>query len=314
MLEVKHLTKSYGQKLVVEDISFTVEKGEILGFLGPNGAGKSTTMNMLSGYLASTSGEILIDGIDLLENPQKAKAKIGYLPEKPPLYTDMTVKEYLSFIYDLKKISLNKKEHILQICKTVSIDGVYERMIKNLSKGYCQRVGLAQALLGDPEIIILDEPTVGLDPKQIVEIRDVIANIGKSKTVILSSHILTEIQAVCNKIIVINNGRLIADGTSEQLISSLNSSFFLSVSIVGENAEVTALLNSLKGVQTVSLVQENPNGEYEYSIKTIKGIDIRKDLFFSLAQAGFYITDLHFSASLEGTFLSLIENLGNNSI
>ena len=194
MIEVRNLTKQYGQKKAVDDLSFTVNDGEILGFLGPNGAGKSTTMNILTGYISSTSGQALINGVDILEDPMKAKKDIGYLPEIPPLYLDMTVKEYLNFVYDLKKCKLPRKAHLSDVCDLVKITDVYDRIIRNLSKGYKQRVGLAQALIGNPPILILDEPTVGLDPKQIIEIRTLIKKLGKKHTVILSSHILSEIQ------------------------------------------------------------------------------------------------------------------------
>ena len=213
MIEVVNLTKRYGDKKAVNNISFKAEDGEILGFLGPNGAGKSTTMNILTGYISCTDGKALIDGIDILEDPVKAKKQIGYLPEIPPLYVDMTVKEYLSFIYDLKKCKLPKISHLKDICQLVKIEHVYNRMIKNLSKGYRQRVGLAQALVGNPKTLILDEPTVGLDPNQIIEIRTLIKKLGKNHTVILSSHILSEVQAVCDKIVVINDGKIVANDT-----------------------------------------------------------------------------------------------------
>ena len=199
MIQVSNLSKKYGSHVAVSDVSFTVKDGEILGFLGPNGAGKSTTMNILTGYLSPTAGSVSIDGYDILENPNEAKMRIGYLPEHPPLYLDMTVKEYLGFIYDLKKVRFPKAPHIDEICRLVKIDDVAGRLIKNLSKGYKQRVGIAQALVGNPDVLILDEPTVGLDPKQIIEIRSLITELGKNHTVILSSHILSEIQAVCER-------------------------------------------------------------------------------------------------------------------
>ena len=207
MIEVVNLSKHYGDKKAVDGISFKAESGEILGFLGPNGAGKSTTMNILTGYISSTDGKALIDGIDILENPIKAKQKIGYLPEIPPLYVDMTVKEYLCYVYDLKKCKLPRNTHLADICRLVKIENVYNRIIKNLSKGYKQRVGLAQALVGNPPVLILDEPTVGLDPNQIIEIRTLIKKLGRNHTVILSSHILSEVQAVCDRIVVINQER-----------------------------------------------------------------------------------------------------------
>lgn len=217
MIEVTNLSKRYGASKVVNNISFAIKSGEIVGFLGPNGAGKSTTMNMLTGYLSSSSGSAKIAGFDILDDAQDAKKHIGYLPEQPPLYLDMTVKEYLNFVYDLKKTKIPRAAHIAEICSLVKIDDVYKRMIKNLSKGYRQRVGIAQALIGNPDVLILDEPTVGLDPKQIIEIRTLIKKLGSKHTVIISSHILSEVQAVCDRILVINNGTIVADDTPDNL-------------------------------------------------------------------------------------------------
>ena len=211
MIEVKNLTKRYGDIKALDDISFTVDTGEVLGFLGPNGAGKSTTMNIITGYISSTSGTVTVDGTEILENPRETKRKIGYLPEIPPLYPEMTVRKYLEFMFDLKKVKLPKKEHIEEIMRLVRITDMADRLIKNLSKGYRQRVGFGQALLGNPPVLILDEPTVGLDPKQIIEIRKLIRSLGKKHTVIFSSHVLSEISATCDRIIVISEGRLVAD-------------------------------------------------------------------------------------------------------
>ncbi|MFR4476296.1 MAG: ABC transporter ATP-binding protein [Ruminococcus callidus] len=222
MIEVKHLTKQYGDNLAVNDISFTVEDGEILGLLGPNGAGKSTTMNMLTGYISSTSGQALINGIDILEDPIKAKAQIGYLPELPPLYLDMTVMGYLNFVYDLKKCKLPRRSHLKDVCNLCRISDVSGRVIKHLSKGYRQRVGLAQALINNPPILILDEPTVGLDPKQIIEIRTLVKKLGKKHTVILSSHILSEVQEVCDRVVIINHGQIAANDTIDNLSKAVS--------------------------------------------------------------------------------------------
>ncbi|MCI8497016.1 MAG: ABC transporter ATP-binding protein, partial [Clostridiales bacterium] len=213
MIEVCHLTRRYGRHCAVNDLSFSVKEGEILGFLGPNGAGKTTTMNILTGYLSATEGTVSIGGHDILDHPKEAKRCIGYLPEIPPLYPDMTALEYLSFLFDLKKVKLPKKEHLKEVCRLTRIEDVSGRLIAHLSKGYRQRVGLAQALLGNPPVLILDEPTVGLDPRQIIEIRDLIRELGKTHTVILSSHILPEIQATCKRILILHEGRLVADGT-----------------------------------------------------------------------------------------------------
>lgn len=306
MIEVVNLSKHYGDKKAVNNVSFKAEDGEILGFLGPNGAGKSTTMNILTGYISSTSGKALIDGIDILEDPVKAKQKIGYLPEIPPLYVDMTVKEYLYFIYDLKKCKLPKISHLKDICGLVKIDHVYNRLIKNLSKGYRQRVGLAQALVGNPKVLILDEPTVGLDPKQIIEIRTLIKKLGKNHTVILSSHILSEVQAVCDKIIVINEGRVVANDTEENLSHKLTGDHKLMCKIEGSKDNVMRALQSIDGVDKVYCDAEHKNNVSDFRIEAKEGVDIRKVLFKKVAENGWYLLELKSSEmSLEDIFLKL---------
>ncbi len=305
MIEVRNLSKHFGDKKAVDGISFTANDGEILGFLGPNGAGKSTTMNILTGYISSTEGEAIIDGNDILKNPVKAKASIGYLPEQPPLYMDMTVKEYLNFIYDLKKCTLPRNTHIADICRLVKIDNVYKRVIKNLSKGYKQRVGLAQALVGNPNVLILDEPTVGLDPSQIIEIRTLIKKLGRNHTVVLSSHILSEVQAICDKIVVINQGRIVADDTAENLSSSLSGEHKLSVKIDGPSKEVKELIESIPGVKSVTLIAERESYS-EFSIESDENTDIRRELFSRMAGRNWYIIELKTSElSLEDIFLRL---------
>lgn len=307
MLEVQHLTKAYGEKKAVDDISFSVSRGEILGFLGPNGAGKSTTMNIITGYLSSTSGTVSIDGYDILQDPMKAKAKIGYLPEHPPLYLDMTVREYLDFIFDLKKVRVPKKAHIEEICALVKITDVYQRIIKNLSKGYRQRVGIAQALLGNPDLLILDEPTVGLDPKQIIEIRSLIKQLGERHTVILSSHILPEVQAVCERVIVVNKGRLVADDTPDNLSHAMSTDHKLTVRIDGPEEKVYDLLCGLPSMQEVhKLGGRERDGVYEYTVETENNTDVRRELFRRLADRNWPILSLRSSElSLEDIFLSL---------
>ena len=306
MIEVVNLSKHYGDKKAVDGISFKAESGEILGFLGPNGAGKSTTMNILTGYISSTDGKALIDGIDILEDPIKAKAKIGYLPELPPLYMDMTVKEYLNFIYDLKKCKLPRNTHLQDICKLVKIDNVYKRIIMNLSKGYKQRVGLAQALVGNPPVLILDEPTVGLDPNQIIEIRSLIKKLGKNHTVILSSHILSEVQAVCDRIVVINQGKIVADDTANNLSQSLSNDHRLLVRIDGPKDEVLKLIKTIPGVETVIVNTEIEKGVWEYRIEAGEGNDIRRELFKRLAQRNWYLlSSKSTELSLEDIFLKL---------
>ena len=306
MIEVRHLTKSYGPKKAVNDISFTIRDGELVGFLGPNGAGKSTTMNVITGYLSATSGSARINGIDILEDPMEAKRHIGYLPEQPPLYMDMSVNEYLDFICDLKKVDRNRRSHIDDICEQAGITGVYRRMIKNLSKGYKQRVGLAQALIGDPEVLILDEPTVGLDPIQIIEIRNVIKELGRKRTVVLSSHILSEVQAVCERVLVINNGSIVADDTPERLGANLSGEHKLNVQVAGPINSVTSTLRGVNGMTAVTLRQDNEDGTANYVIESDPNIDIRKPMFFALANAGYPILSLQpLDMSLEDIFLRL---------
>ena len=242
MIEINHLVKNYGSKFAVDDISFRVGEGEIVGFLGPNGAGKSTTMNILTGYLSSTSGEAKVGGIDILENPDEAKKLIGFLPEQPPLYIDMTVNEYLNFVYEIKGCRLNREKHLEEVRKVTKIEDVKNRLIRNLSKGYRQRVGIAQALVGNPPVIIFDEPTVGLDPKQIIEIRNLIRSLGKNHTVILSTHILSEVQSVCDRIVIINEGKIIADEKTENITRVVEEDRLYSVKICGPQREVLAAL------------------------------------------------------------------------
>lgn len=278
MIEVKNLTKHYGDKKAVNDISFIVNDGEILGFLGPNGAGKSTTMNMLTGYISSTSGTVLINGIDILDDPIKAKTNIGYLPELPPLYLDMTVKAYLNFVYDLKKCKLPRKSHLSDICELCRITDVKDRIIKHLSKGYKQRVGLAQALIGNPPVLILDEPTVGLDPKQMVEIRTLIKKLGSNHTVILSSHILSEIQAVCDRVIIINKGEIAADDTASNLSRKISTDHRLIVQIEGNRDEILFELRKIKGLKYVKADMEREKGVYEYEMEAEDDVDLRREV------------------------------------
>lgn len=307
MIEVKNLTKFYGDKKAVDNISFKVNKGEILGFLGPNGAGKSTTMNMLTGYISSSSGQVLIDGTDILEDPIKAKKNIGYLPEIPPLYVDMTVHEYLNFMYDLKKCKQSRKAHINDICSLCKISDVENRIIKNLSKGYRQRVGLAQALIGNPPVLILDEPTVGLDPKQIIEIRTLIKKLGKSHTVILSSHILSEIQAVCDRIIIINKGVLSADGTADSISQSLTNKHRMTARISGADKNtISDALRAIEGVKYVRADMEREKGIYDYDIESEHDTDIRPQLNKLCAEKGWNILMLQLSElTLEDIFLKI---------
>lgn len=312
MIEVKNLTKRYGDKLAVNNISFTVEKGEILGFLGPNGAGKSTTMNMLTGYISSTSGHILINGKDILEQPKEAKANIGYLPEIPPLYLDMTVDAYLNFMFDLKKCKLPRRAHLEDVCSLCKITDVRKRVIRNLSKGYKQRVGLAQALINNPPVLILDEPTVGLDPNQIIEIRSLIKRLGKKHTVILSSHILPEIQAVCDRIIIINKGTVAADGTADEIAKNITNEHKMTMRIEGEThtnsdkEKITSALRSIEGVKYVRADMERERGIYDYDIETDGKTDVRREINRICNENGWNIMMLQLSdLTLEDIFLKI---------
>ena len=306
MVEVKNLTKFYGSIKAVDDISFTVETGEVLGFLGPNGAGKSTTMNMITGYLSSTSGTVTIDGCEILDDPIHAKSKIGYLPEIPPLYIDMTVKKYLEFMFNLKKVKLPKKEHIDEVMRLTKITEQADRIIKHLSKGYRQRVGLAQALIGNPKVLILDEPTVGLDPKQIIEIRTLIRKLGKNHTVILSSHILSEVQAVCDKIIVINEGKVVANDTEEHLSQKLSGEHKLTAKIQGDKDKIVRAMQGIKGVEKVICDASHKDGVNDIRIEAKEGVDIRRDVFETVVKNGWYMLELKTSElSLEDIFLKL---------
>ena len=306
MIEVKNLTKQYGGKAAVNNISFTAEEGEILGFLGPNGAGKSTTMNILTGYISSTSGSALINGVDVLEDPIRAKMDIGYLPEHPPLYGDMTVMEYLKFVYSLKKCKLPRMSHLLEICELVRVTDVKDRLIRNLSKGYQQRVGFAQALVGNPKVLILDEPTVGLDPKQIIEIRTLIKRLGKHHTVILSSHILPEVQAVCDKIVVINRGSIVANDRADILAKNLSSDHKLIVRVEGKSDEVKKLLEAIPDMKNVRLNREAETGVFEYYLEAAEGKDLRREVFRKLASRNYPILLMKSNElSLEEIFLKL---------
>lgn len=305
MIEVKNLVKKYGDHTAVDHLSFTVEKGQIYGFLGPNGAGKSTTMNIMTGYLGATDGEVLINGHDILKEPEAAKKSIGYLPELPPLYMDMTVMEYLKFSAELKKIKKEDREQeIEKALKLVKLADVQDRLIKNLSKGYKQRVGLAQAILGFPEIIILDEPTVGLDPKQIIEIRELIRELAKEHTVILSSHILAEIREVCDYIMIISKGKLVASDTPEHLEELMNGSDTIHIETRAEKETVREILGGLKDIEDVTYTQENEILKAE--VKTKERKDIREVIFSAFAEAKCPLLTLQkTTVSLEEVFLEL---------
>lgn len=309
MIEVKNLVKRYGNYLAVNDLSFTVQKGEIVGLLGPNGAGKSTTMNVMTGYLSATEGSVTIDEYDIFDEPEEAKKLIGYLPEQPPIYMDMTVNEYLRFVADLKSVS--KKERggqIAEILEDTKLVDVQNRLIRHLSKGYRQRVGIAGSLVGYPELIILDEPTVGLDPKQIIEIRDLIRKLSKKHTVILSSHILSEISAVCERIIIINKGRLIADDTLENLAEYANSNLGLRLSVKGDLHKVKEVVTKIPSVTSIKESEEQ-DGVSNMLVFTENNKDIRDELFYLLAEEKLPIYGMELrTLSLEDVFLMLTED------
>ncbi len=314
MIKIEHLVKNYGPNCAVDDISFEVGKGEIVGFLGPNGAGKSTTMNILTGYLSMTSGNVSVAGVNMLDNPLEAKKHIGYLPEQPPLYLDMTVEEYLIFTYNLKGCKLNRDKHIEEICDIVKIKDVYKRLIKNLSKGYRQRVGIAQALIGNPEIIIFDEPTVGLDPKQIIEVRNLIRTLGHDHTVILSTHILGEVQAVCDRIIIISKGKIVADELTENITRAVESNRRFSAKICGPQKEVLAFLKARQGIVHAELLPQRDGDAYCYMIESEVGVDIRKPLFFALAEKQWALVGLEaLGMSLEDIFITVVDESAQKS-
>lgn len=315
MIEVNNLVKRYGNHLAVDHLSFQVEPGKIYGFLGPNGAGKSTTMNIMTGYIAPTEGTVTINGYDIVKDPEEAKKCIGYLPEIPPLYQEMTVKEYLKFVAELKKIKGEKKEaQIQEVMDMTMIADMAERLIRNLSKGYKQRVGLAQAILGYPEVIILDEPTVGLDPKQIIEIRELIKKLSEKHTIILSSHILSEVQAVCDEIMIISKGKLVACDTPEGLASLMNGSATLEVHILGELVKAERVIKTIPGVMHYTMCESHEKGCVKAVIETDAKEDIRVELFYALANEKMPILSMNrLEKSLEDIFLELTGDDGKET-
>lgn len=308
MIKIEHLAKQYGRIKAVNDISFEIHDGEIVGFLGPNGAGKSTTMNILCGYLSCSAGKAEINGMDILENPLEAKKQIGFLPEQPPLYMDMTVEEYLNFIYDLKDTTLKRDEHLAEICEVTGIAHMRKRLIRNLSKGYKQRVGIAQALIGNPSVLIFDEPTVGLDPKQIVEVRNLIRSLGKKHTVILSTHILSEVQAVCDRIIIISKGTIVANEKTEEISKAVTNVSKLTAKICGPEKEILSAIRSLAGVSSVSCLGKKDLDSSTFIVESQPGIDLRKPLFNLMAANHYPIIGLEAQGlNLEDVFITAVE-------
>jgi len=307
MIEFKNVYKNYGQNRALKGISFKAESGDILGFLGPNGAGKSTALNILTGYLSATAGEAFVDGINIFENPVQAKRNIGFLPEQPPLYPDMKVGEYLNFVYDLKGCTLPRKQHIKEICEVVQVADVFDRLIKNLSKGYKQRVGIAQALIGNPKVLVFDEPTVGLDPKQIIEIRNLVKLLGKEHTIIISSHILPEIQQICSRVVVINEGTVVADEPIEMLAEAVEGPRRLVAKICGPEQDVLRTLRGISAIKTAEVIGKQDSDSISYLIESDERIDARKPLFATLASKGYPLIGLEgVEMSLEDVFVRLV--------
>ncbi len=309
MIEVKNVVKKYGDFTAVENINFNIKEGEIVGLLGPNGAGKSTTMNMLTGFIEPTEGEIIINGYDITKKSQKAKKQIGYMPEGVPLYNDLTVKEFVSYMADLKMISKrDKKENIRKVIEQTNLSDVQNKLIRNLSRGYKQRVSMAGALVGAPKILILDEPTVGLDPKQITEIRTLIKSLGKSHTIILSSHILSEVSQICEKVIIINKGKIIAIASPKELEEKVKNENSVQVTIEEKEKDIEKITKSIKGVKQIKFVKDNEDGTKEYLIISEENTDIRKEIFEKYAKEDITIYELKKQeATLEDAFMKLIE-------
>ena len=314
LIEVKHLTKIYGDHTAVDDLNFTIQPGKIYGLLGPNGAGKSTTMNIVTGCLAATSGTVTINGHDIYTDPIAAKRCIGYLPEIPPLYTDMTPYEYLSFVAEAKGLAYDEAERqVREVMELTQLEEMRNRLIKNLSKGYRQRVGIAQAMLGNPDIIIFDEPTVGLDPKQIIEIRELIRMLGENKTVILSSHILAEISAVCDHVLIISHGKLVADDTIENLEKSVANTNNLRLSVRGDLETVSGVLSGMEGILSCERISDNEN-VLELKLTVTKERDLRDDIFFAMAENKIPVLTMELEElNLEDIFLSLTDGEGTVS-
>ena len=308
MIQVENVTKRYGQRIAVDGLNFRVDKGEVLGFLGPNGAGKSTTMNIITGYLSATEGTVTVDGHDILEEPQEVKRQIGYMPELPPLYVDMTVQDYLAFVCDIKGVARPRKRDTLDRAMTLlRIADVRHRLIKNLSKGYKQRVGVAQAIIGTPPVLILDEPTIGLDPQQIIETRNLIRDLGKEHTIILSSHILPEVQAVCSRVLIINKGKIVASDTPENLSKGLVGENRLTLRIAGPAQEVLACVRGLENVVRAEVTGSREEGTIDLLIEAERDHDIRRPLFAALAKADWPILMMKtMDVTLEDIFLNLI--------
>jgi ABC-2 type transport system ATP-binding protein len=308
MIKAVNLVKRYGANYALNDVSFEIKEGEIVGLLGPNGAGKSTTMNILTGYLSATSGSAYVNGIDILEKPIEAKKFIGFLPETPPVYPDMTVTEYLNFVYELKSCTLDREAHLDEIISVVKLGDVKHRLIKNLSKGYRQRVGIAQALIGDPKVVIFDEPTVGLDPKQILEVRNLIRTLGKRHTVILSTHILAEVQAVCERVVIVNKGKIIADARTEDITKTIEDGYCYEVKVCAPAREVVSAFQKLHGVKTAVDTAKRDGDACIINIETAGGVDVRKSIYNLCVKNSWAMIGLcPIGTDLESVFIRLVE-------
>ena len=309
MIEVKNVTKKYGKFVAVDDISFTINDGEIVGLLGPNGAGKSTTMNMLTGFIEQTEGDIIVDGYNMLKKPKKAKKEIGYMPEGVPLYSDLTVKEFITYMAEIKNVNKNeRKDKIEKVIENTGLKDVQNKLTKNLSRGYKQRVSLAGALVGEPKILILDEPTVGLDPKQITEIRSLIKELGKTHTVILSSHILSEVSQICNKVIIINKGKIVAVDTPENLENKVSNNNATYVTVEDTENKMDSMKDKIKEIKAIKLIKENEDGTKDYELQAEKDVDLRKIIFKEFAKENITIFEMKKAdTTLEDAFMKLIE-------
>ena len=309
MIEVKNITKKYGNFTAVDNINFKIEEGEIIGLLGPNGAGKSTTMNMITGYIEPTEGEIIVNGYDISKKPKKAKAQIGYMPEGVPLYSDLTVKEFVTYMAELKKVDRKtRKEKVEKIIEQTGLKDVEKKLTRNLSRGYKQRVSMAGALVGEPKILILDEPTVGLDPKQITEIRALIKELGKKHTIILSSHILSEVSQICNKVIIINKGKIVAIDTPENLEKKVESNNTTYVTVEDTENKIETMKEKIPEIKDIKLIKENEDGTKEYVLESDKDVDLRKIVFNEFAKENITIFEMKKAdTTLEDAFMKLIE-------
>ena len=313
MIEVKNVTKKYGSFAAVEDINLTIKDGEIIGFLGPNGAGKTTTMNIITGFIEQTEGRVIVNGFDTIKDSKKAKGEIGYMPEGVPLYTDLTVKEFVTYMAELRKVkSKQKKEEVQKVLKETGLDTMQNKLIKNLSRGQKQRVSLAGTLVGNPKILILDEPTVGLDPKQITEIRSLIKNLGKNHTVILSSHILSEVSQICDKVIIINKGKIVATDTPENLEKKVSNNNIIYVTVEDNENKIESIKDKIKDIKSIKLIKKNEDNTKQYEVTGEENINLNKTIFSEFAKEGITIFEMKKAeATLEDAFMKIIKEGGD---